>query len=153
MTAAIERVGMSTGLASWGFVDPHGSGRQSLSPRRPEPGDSRSTAPLHDSGRKPEAGKVAYVSLSRIRRTIRPWPLPKPRSRRSPREREPTGQAGLLLLTCRPDGADRRFVAKAIRDRRARPVGAVPPLAVERRPQGAAAGHLEMAVRVGLPHP
>jgi len=52
-----------------------------------------------------------------------------------------------------PDLADRFFLAEALGRGGAGIVGVVPSLAVERRAERAAAGHLKMAGRIGLAHP
>src|SRR5262249_28297530 len=69
-----------------------------------------------------------------------------------PGHRGATTSPGPLRVR-RPDGADGRLVAKPVRDGRALAVGVVPALAVARRPQWPAAGHLEMAGGVRPPHP
>src|SRR5262249_46456963 len=59
----------------------------------------------------------------------------------------------LLTAVVRPDGPDRVLVPESVGDGGARPVGEVPPPAVERRPHRPAARHLEVPVRVRLPDP
>ncbi len=66
----------------------------------------------------------------------------------------PPAPIGLLCRRiANPNGVNRILIAEAIRDRRAGFVGVIPSFVVERRSQRAAAGHLEMAVGVRLPHP
>jgi hypothetical protein len=52
-----------------------------------------------------------------------------------------------------PDRPDRLLLPETVRSRRAGAVSPIPPLALRGRSQAAAAGHLQVTLRVVLPHP